>query len=172
MYKTTLSLLSSDTKRATDGYEPSCGCWELNSEPLKEQLMLLAVLSHLSDFLWVSEPSLQAPTDEFLKHKKAVISYMDRMQVGHVGTTEHKPYIWSILYMVYLRLLFLDPVGLALWLKLATKSLCSLTWPQTLGTSPSSASWMLGLWDMSHHIRWTSQSTSSAQIRSRLGYHT
>jgi hypothetical protein len=25
----------------TDGCEPSCGCWELNSGPLEEQLVLL-----------------------------------------------------------------------------------------------------------------------------------
>jgi hypothetical protein len=25
----------------TDGYEPPCGCWELNSGPLEEQLVLL-----------------------------------------------------------------------------------------------------------------------------------
>ena len=32
----------------TDGCEPPCGCWELNSGPLKEQSVLL-----------ISEPSLQ-----------------------------------------------------------------------------------------------------------------
>ena len=32
----------------TDGCEPPCGCWELNSGPLEEQAMLLT-----------SEPSLQ-----------------------------------------------------------------------------------------------------------------
>ena len=36
----------------TDGYEPSCGCWELNSVPLKEQAMLLT-----------TEPSLQPQAD-------------------------------------------------------------------------------------------------------------
>jgi hypothetical protein len=46
--------LSSDThqKRAsdpiTDGCEPPCGCWDLNSEPLEEQSVLLT-----------TEPSLQ-----------------------------------------------------------------------------------------------------------------
>jgi hypothetical protein len=46
--------LSSDThqKRAsdpiTDGCEPPCGCWELNSGPLEEQSVLLT-----------AEPSLQ-----------------------------------------------------------------------------------------------------------------
>jgi hypothetical protein len=33
----------------TDGCEPPCGCWELNSGPLEEQLVLL-----------ITEPSLQA----------------------------------------------------------------------------------------------------------------
>ena len=32
----------------TDGYEPPCGCWELNSGPLEEQSVLLT-----------TEPSLQ-----------------------------------------------------------------------------------------------------------------
>ena len=32
----------------TDGCEPPCGCWELNSGPLEEQAMILT-----------SEPSLQ-----------------------------------------------------------------------------------------------------------------
>ena len=44
--------MPADQKRApdpiTDGCEPSCGCWELNSGPLEEQAMLLT-----------SEPSLQ-----------------------------------------------------------------------------------------------------------------
>ena len=35
----------------TDGYEPPCGCWELNSGPQKEQSVLLT-----------SEPSLQPLT--------------------------------------------------------------------------------------------------------------
>ncbi|XP_050006256.1 putative divalent cation/proton antiporter TMEM165 isoform X2 [Alexandromys fortis] len=39
----------------TDGCEPPCGCWELNSGPLEEEAMLLT-----------SEPSLQ-PIDEYLK---------------------------------------------------------------------------------------------------------
>jgi hypothetical protein len=34
--------------RITDGCEPPCGCWELNSGPLKEQSVLLT-----------AEPSLQ-----------------------------------------------------------------------------------------------------------------
>jgi hypothetical protein len=32
----------------TDGCEPPCGCWDLNSEPLEEQLVFLT-----------TEPSLQ-----------------------------------------------------------------------------------------------------------------
>ena len=39
----------------TDGCEPPCGCWELNSGPLEEQAMLLT-----------SEPSLQPPGLRFL----------------------------------------------------------------------------------------------------------
>ena len=46
--------MSAGQKRApdliTDGCEPPCGCWELNSVPLEEQAVLLT-----------SEPSLQPP---------------------------------------------------------------------------------------------------------------
>ena len=31
----------------TDGYEPPCGCWELNSGPQEEQTVLLVTLSFL-----------------------------------------------------------------------------------------------------------------------------
>jgi hypothetical protein len=54
-------LLSSDThqKRApdpiTDGCEPPCGCWELNSEPIEEQSVLLT-----------AEPSLQPHWSDFV----------------------------------------------------------------------------------------------------------
>jgi hypothetical protein len=37
-------LLSSDTP---DGCEPPRGCWELNSEPLEEELVLLATEASL-----------------------------------------------------------------------------------------------------------------------------
>jgi hypothetical protein len=53
MCMSTLSL-SSDTHQKgalepiTDDCEPPCGCWELNSEPLEEQSVLLT-----------TEPSLQ-----------------------------------------------------------------------------------------------------------------
>ena len=44
--------MSAHQKRAsdpiTDGCEPPCGCWELNSGPLEERLLLLT-----------TEPSLQ-----------------------------------------------------------------------------------------------------------------
>jgi len=55
----TLSL-SSDTpeegvRSITDGCEPPCGCWELNSGPLEEQSVLLT-----------TEPSLQ-PEPVYLK---------------------------------------------------------------------------------------------------------
>jgi hypothetical protein len=39
----------------TDGCEPPCGCWELNSGPLEEQWVLLT-----------AEPSLQPPRNNFL----------------------------------------------------------------------------------------------------------
>ena len=47
-----MTVLSACQKRVSDpyGHEPPCGCWELNSGPLEEQLMLLTI-----------EPSLQPP---------------------------------------------------------------------------------------------------------------
>ena len=41
----------------TDGCEPPCGCWELNSGPLEEQAMLLT-----------TEPSLQPERKSFLRN--------------------------------------------------------------------------------------------------------
>ena len=51
MYMSTLSL-SSDTPEValdaiTDGCEPLCGCWELNSGPLDEQSVLLTAEPYL-----------------------------------------------------------------------------------------------------------------------------
>jgi hypothetical protein len=40
----------------TDGFEPPCGCWELNSGPLEEQSVLLT-----------TQPSLLPPTRFSLK---------------------------------------------------------------------------------------------------------
>jgi hypothetical protein len=40
----------------TDGCEPPCGCWDLNSGPLEEQSVLLT-----------AEPCLQLPFISFLK---------------------------------------------------------------------------------------------------------
>jgi hypothetical protein len=52
MYGSTLCSLQTHQKRAldptTDGCEPPCGCWVLNSEPPEEQSVLL-----------ITEPSLQ-----------------------------------------------------------------------------------------------------------------
>ena len=50
----------------TDGCEPPCGCWELNSGPLEEQAMLLT-----------AEPSLQ-PSDLLRLKFHMVVNY-------HVG---------------------------------------------------------------------------------------
>jgi hypothetical protein len=50
------SYLQKHQKRASDliidGCEPPCGCWDLNSGPLEEQLVLLT-----------AEPSLQPKKD-------------------------------------------------------------------------------------------------------------
>ena len=55
MYVSTLLLSSDKQKREsdpiTDGLEPPCGCWELNSGHLEEQSVLLT-----------AEPSLQPLT--------------------------------------------------------------------------------------------------------------
>ena len=60
------SCLQTHQKRAwdpiTDGCEPSCGCWELNSGPLEEQSVLLT-----------TEPSLQPPAYLFLRQDTVYI---------------------------------------------------------------------------------------------------
>ena len=65
-----LPCISAHQKRApdlfTDGCEPPCGCWELNSGPLEEQSVRLT-----------SEPSLQPPCFNFFNprnvyHKNSV----------------------------------------------------------------------------------------------------
>jgi hypothetical protein len=52
MYMSTLSPIYQKRASApiTDGCEPQCGCWELNSGPLEEQPVLLT-----------AEPSLPSP---------------------------------------------------------------------------------------------------------------
>jgi len=52
MYMSTHQMKALDP--ITDGCEPPCGCWELNSGPLEEQSVLLT-----------TEPSLQ-PQDQKL----------------------------------------------------------------------------------------------------------
>jgi hypothetical protein len=51
MYVSTRHSLQTHQKRAsgsiTDGCEPPCGCWELNSGPLEEQSVLLTTESSL-----------------------------------------------------------------------------------------------------------------------------
>jgi hypothetical protein len=67
MYMSILSL-SSDThqKRAsdpvTDGCEPPCGCWELDSGPLEEQSVLLT-----------AEPSLQPKVLFLIMHLRVCV---------------------------------------------------------------------------------------------------
>ena len=60
VYDEYCSCLQTHQKRAwdsiTDGCEPPGGCWELNSEPLEEQSMLLT-----------TEPSLQPLKKNVLK---------------------------------------------------------------------------------------------------------
>jgi hypothetical protein len=45
VYSVLSACVPADQKKApdpiTDGYEPPCGCWELNSGPLEEQTVLL-----------------------------------------------------------------------------------------------------------------------------------
>jgi hypothetical protein len=58
--------LQTHQKRAsdliTDGCEPLCGCWELNSGPLEEQLVLLT-----------TKPSLQLP-NKLIEHYISIYS--------------------------------------------------------------------------------------------------
>jgi hypothetical protein len=58
----------------TDGCEPPCGCWELNSGPLEEQSVLLT-----------TEPSIQPKKVIFKEQHRGdgggVQFYRDRLQV-------------------------------------------------------------------------------------------
>jgi hypothetical protein len=51
------SCLQTHQDPITDGCEPPCGCWELNSRPLDEQSVLLT-----------AEPSLQPPVPHIFKY--------------------------------------------------------------------------------------------------------
>ena len=68
MYTIFCLCMPAGQKRApdpiTDGCEPPCGCWELNSGPLEEQAMLLT-----------SEPSLQ-PRDFTVLYQLIVYGYL------------------------------------------------------------------------------------------------
>ena len=59
MFECSAAYTSTCPKRASDfpidGYEPPCGCWELNPGPLEEQPVLLT-----------AEPSHQPPINDFL----------------------------------------------------------------------------------------------------------
>jgi hypothetical protein len=48
LYEYTVAVFKRASDSITDGCEPPCGCWELNSGPLEEQSVLLT-----------AEPSLQ-----------------------------------------------------------------------------------------------------------------
>jgi hypothetical protein len=66
----------------TDGCEPPCGCWDLNSGPLEEQLVLLT-----------AEPSLQ-PRLPFLKSFR---SQKHEVHVGYLVTLQNlkkRLYCW------------------------------------------------------------------------------
>jgi hypothetical protein len=71
MHISTPPLLSSDApKRApdpfTDGCEPPCGCWDLNSRPLEEQLVLLTTESSLQPlFSFFNHGRLDIPFGHF-----------------------------------------------------------------------------------------------------------
>jgi hypothetical protein len=50
LYVSTLRLSSDTPDLITDGYEPPCGCWDLNSGPLEEQSVLLTVKQSLQPY--------------------------------------------------------------------------------------------------------------------------
>ena len=65
----------------TDGCEPLCGCWELNSGPLEEQSMLLT-----------AEPSLQPPSLSLIIYHMCIgiclhVKYVCVMDVGFPETS-------------------------------------------------------------------------------------
>jgi hypothetical protein len=80
MYLST-PLLYSDTPEegirshalTTDGCEPPYGCWELNSEPLEEQSVLLT-----------AEPSLQPQINNSLNKKTVMLFFKKDMTITRV----------------------------------------------------------------------------------------
>jgi len=77
MYVSTLSLTSD--MPFTDGCEPPCGCWELNSGPLKEQSLLLT-----------TEPSLQPPVDLILTRITLFRIHLTVLDLPFVTTSKLK----------------------------------------------------------------------------------
>jgi hypothetical protein len=91
IYMSYCSCLQTHQKRAsdliTDGCEPPCGCWELNSGPLEEQSVLLT-----------AKPSLQSPGYSFLKTGKknpwplkALSSLSSILDYGSTNKMEGQP---------------------------------------------------------------------------------
>jgi hypothetical protein len=64
----------------TDGCEPPCGCWELNSGPLEEQSVLLT-----------SEPSLQPPHCFNLKHSFQHLKLSVLMRILYLSVLRREP---------------------------------------------------------------------------------
>jgi hypothetical protein len=79
------SCLQTHQKRAsdpiTDGYEPPCGCWELNSGPLEEQSVLLT-----------AEPSLQ-PLLHSLNSNMVSSLNVPLSMVNYTTTTTTPPHV-------------------------------------------------------------------------------
>jgi hypothetical protein len=92
MHMSTPPLLSSDTpeegiRTITDGCEPPCGCWELNSGPLEEQLVLLTAEPSLYPHNWVFKKakfSLQVLASVHLDPQHPWKSCMWQIEGAHI----------------------------------------------------------------------------------------
>ena len=70
----------------SDGREPPCGCWELNSRPSEEQAMLLT-----------AEPSLQHPPIEFI----LIVCFFLGGAAGDTTCTRFRQLVKTFIYILY-----------------------------------------------------------------------
>jgi len=104
--------LQTDQKRAsdsiTDGCEPSCGCWELNSGPLEEQSVLLTAESHLQP----SKSLLPLPIHTFICAYLTYIIHSFMLPIHtfiyapHSYTHVCSPFMHSCVHTLFIMLLF------------------------------------------------------------------
>lgn len=62
-----------------DSYEPPCGCWESNPDPLQQQQVLLT-----------TEPSLRAPKTVYFIHEEGERTKSESVKVHRVAEADSR----------------------------------------------------------------------------------